>query len=128
VTGGRAIESAIAAVVPALDAAATASKAWQASAAGEVSLVGIADSADLLRGACEGAIPVPAVIGAPGASLRGQIDVPIELSAAVGKPSGALAASVASALAAEASAAAGSLRTVHLPPTRQSLTRARLAP
>jgi hypothetical protein len=128
VTGGRAIESAIAAVVPVPDAAATASKAWQASATGGVNLDATAYPAELLRGACEGAIPVAAVIGAPGASLRGQIDVPIELSAAVGKPSGALAASVASALVAEASAAAGSLRTVHLPPTRQSLTRARLAP
>jgi hypothetical protein len=114
--------------VPALDAAATASKAWQASATGETNLTGTAEPADLLSGACCCVIAVSAAVGTPGASLYGQMAVPIALSAAVEKPSGELAASVASALAAEASAAAGSLRTVHLPPTRQSLTRARLAP
>lgn len=128
VTGARAIESAVSSIVSALDAAATASKAWQGSATGEANLAATADPADLLRGACEGVIPVAAAVGTPGGSLRGLVDVAIALSAAVGKPSAALAASVASALAAEASAAAGSLRTVHLPPTRQSLTRARLAP
>jgi len=128
VTGARATGSAVFAAVSALDVAATASKAWQASATGEANLAASADPADLLRGACEGVIPVAAVIGTPGASLRGHVDAPVGLSAAIEKPSGALAASVASALAAEASAAAGSLRTIHLPPTRQSLTRARLAP
>ena len=127
-TGARATGSAVFAAVPALIAAATASKAWQASATGETSLAASADPAGLLRGECEGVIPVAAYVGTPGASLFGQMAVPIALSAAVEKPSGALAAFVASALAAEASAAAGSLRTVHLPPTRQSLTRARLAP
>jgi hypothetical protein len=119
VTGARATGSAVFAAVPALDAAATASKAWQASATGEANLAVTADPADLLLGACEGVIPVAAAGGTPGASLLGLVAVPIALSAAVEKPS---------ALAAEASAAAGSLRTVHLPPTRQSLTRARLAP
>ncbi len=128
VTGARATGSAVFAAVPALDAAATASKAWQASATGETNLAASADPADLLRGACEGVIPVAAAVGTPGASLYGQVDTPFALSVAVEKPSGALAASVASALAAEASAAAGSLRTIHLPPTRQSLTRARLVP
>lgn len=128
VTGARATGSAVFAAVPALEVSATASKAWQASATGEASLAASADPADLLRGACEGVIPVAAAVGTPGGSLRGHVDAPIQLTAAVEKPSGALAASVASALAAEASAAAGSLRTIHLPPTRQSLTRARLAP
>jgi hypothetical protein len=128
VMGARATGSAVFAALPALDAAATASKAWQASATGETHLTASADPADLLRGACDGVIPLVAAVGTPGASLSGQVDVPIELAAAVGKPSGALAASVSSALAAEASAAAGRLRTVHLPPTRQSLTRARLMP
>jgi hypothetical protein len=128
VTGARATGSAVFAAVPALDAAATASKAWQASAIGEANLAAAADPADLLRGSCEGVIPVAAAVGTPGASLLGQVDVPIDLHAQVQGPAAALACSVASALAAEASAAAGRLRTVHLPPTRQSLTRARLAP
>jgi hypothetical protein len=127
VTGARATGSAVFAAVPALDAAATASKAWKASATGEANLAATADPADLLRGACEVVIPMAAAVGTPGGSLRGHMDAQITLSATVEKPPGALAASVASALAAEASAAAGRLRTVHLPPTRQSLTRARFA-
>jgi len=128
VTGARATGSAVFAVVPALNASATASKAWQAAVTGEASLASNADPADFLRGAFEGMIPLAAAVGTPGASLRGHVDGPIALSPAVERPSGALAASVAAALAAEASAAASSLRTVHLPPTRQSLTRVRLAP
>lgn len=127
-TGARATGSEVSAVVPALDAAATASKAWQAAAIGEANLAATADPADLLRGACAGVIPLAAAVGTPGASLRGQVDVPFGLHAQVQRPAAALACSVASALAAEASAAAGRLRTVHLPPTRQSLTRARLMP
>ena len=128
VTGARATGSAVLATVPALDAAATASKSWQASATGEANLAASGNPADLFRGACEGAIPMAAAVGTPNASLWGEVEGPIELSAAIERPSGALAALVASALATEASAAAGSLQTIHLPPTRQSLTRARLVP
>ena len=122
-TGVRAIEAEVVLPVGVLDASASASKSWQSETAGEIALDG-QTAPSLLSGTAVAAdLQVSADPHWPTAELAGMLSAQLAVSG-TGEAGVDMTGAIVSLLAVDAAAIqAGQLKTIHLPPTRGSLTR-----